>query len=51
MFARIRQAFCLHTYELMLMQNVHRNVDNKVIGVRIVQRCSECGHIHTTSVT
>lgn len=50
MFARIRQLICLHTYELMGMQNIHRVVDSKVVGVRVVQRFSKCGHIHTTAV-
>lgn len=41
----LRRVFCLHDYEVMQRLNLHRNLDNKVVGHRVVQRCTKCGHI------
>ncbi len=34
---------CTHHYEPKFGMNVHRNVDNKIVGTRIMFVCRHCG--------
>lgn len=34
---------CTHHYEPRFVMNVHRNVDNKIVGTRLMFVCKHCG--------
>jgi hypothetical protein len=41
---RLRSVFCWHLWIILDNWNIHRTVDNAVIGLACRERCTKCGH-------
>jgi len=41
----LRELFCLHHWIDFDHWNIHRNVDNAVVGIATRQRCDKCGAV------